>query len=360
MGVWCEHPACKKSTRPRAEATFFPELQGAAEGIPPLVTPAFSAPRMPQQFRFDVGRSRTNPVVENIGTIQNIRSIKKLITGDTDTSRPAPIESWAVMQNEDDPFEEPLTADDMNSPIALDLMRRGTGIMLMHAGYEETELDAATQFSTIAIHYLEQLCRSIRHRRDACPPAESLEETAAAVVHKQAVGGRAGLTTYWHDDVIGFGRGTDENTGQLRMINNTLEERLRMVTAMQHGTIEIPDNDVGMVTGNFGETVGDLGLDILGLQEMGLAEMEGIPDKLVRDAKQNHILQSKYGGSGVAMSFARPYAKAGPNPRSAGAPAPKDETLPVRKFTVPPQWQSVKPTNTIKLLEPFLTKSTMR
>ena len=253
-----------------------------------------------------------------------------------------------------------VTADDMNSPIALDLMRRGTGIMLMHAGYEETELDAATQFSTIAIHYLEQLCRSIRHRRDACPPAESLEETAAAVVHKQAVGGRAGLTTYWHDDVIGFGRGTDENTGQLRMINNTLEERLRMVTAMQHGTIEIPDNDVGMVTGNFGETVGDLGLDILGLQEMGLAEMEGIPDKLVRDAKQNHILQSKYGGSGVAMSFARPYAKAGPNPRSAGAPAPKDETLPVRKFTVPPQWQSVKPTNTIKLLEPFLTKSTMR
>ena len=48
-------------------------------------------------------------MVENIGTIQNIRSIKKLITGDTDTSRPAPIESWAVMQNEDDPFEEPRT-----------------------------------------------------------------------------------------------------------------------------------------------------------------------------------------------------------------------------------------------------------
>lgn len=41
---------------------------------------------------------------------------------------------------------------------------------------------------------------------------------------------------------------------------------------------DISDNDIAFLTGNFGE---DLGVDMLGLQEMGLSQQE-VPDNLLK------------------------------------------------------------------------------
>ena len=45
--------------------------------------------------------------------------------------------------------------------------------------------------------------------------------------------------------------------------------------------VDIADDDVALLSGNFGESLSDLGLDLLGLHEAGLSAFEGVPDRLL-------------------------------------------------------------------------------
>ncbi len=54
--------------------------------------------------------------------------------------------------------------------------------------------------------------------------------------------------------------------------------------------MDLSDNDIALLSGNFGE---DIGIDLLGIKKEGLADRD-VPDELVRDFDPN-------------MNFERPY-----------------------------------------------------
>ena len=72
---------------------------------------------------------------------------------------------------------------------------------------------------------------------------------------------------YWVDDVCGFGE-------QLSKVEEPLERRYVSLQAGGPNTVEVPDNDVAFITGNFGS---DIGIDLLGIRETGLAERDVCP-----------------------------------------------------------------------------------
>jgi hypothetical protein len=70
-------------------------------------------------------------------------------------------------------------------------------------------------------------------------------------------GGLPGLEHYWRLDVLEFGN-------QLKTIDHSLTDKYEALILAERAKVEISDNNVALLTGNFGEGLGDLGLDILG------------------------------------------------------------------------------------------------
>jgi hypothetical protein len=55
---------------------------------------------------------------------------------------------------------------------------------------------------------------------------------------------------------------------------------------LERSKIDISNNNIALLSGNFGAGLGDLGLDILGLKEAGIANL---PDGLLQRDKLPHV-----------------------------------------------------------------------
>eukprot|EP00040_Diaphanoeca_grandis_P035625 m.224514 g.224514 ORF g.224514 m.224514 type:complete len:698 (-) comp33433_c0_seq1:346-2439(-) len=321
--------ACDLTTHPEI---ILPELQHVMESLPPACyqsNPPKPAVSSTTQWRTCLTNPR-NPILRNIRTIQNIRLHRKMILnrgrgshthvghGVTDVNK-----TLFSKPADDDPNISPTQR--ITGDLASELMCRGVAVLLMHGGFEDVDSRALHLCTNLASHFLDDLCKSMRGFRDGCSSDNDLMEVATNATRRMSEGGIAGLTRYHRDDVTGFG-------AQLRQINNKLKAKYHILMAIDNVAEDCIENTASFFNGNFGENVDGLGLDILGLKELGLAEREGVPISLW----ENH---------GAVAGTIRNLKQPVPAPTAISKSRiikPPTTPIPIRKFKIPPSWPPIK------------------
>jgi len=190
-----------------------------------------------------------------------------------------------------------------------------------------------------AVAFLDKLCCWTHRLRDDDGAQRPLDKAALLAIHDNVGGGTAGLSRYWRDDVVGFGT-------QLGTIQKNLDSKFSTLVALDcAATSTILDDDVALISGNFGEGTATLGLDLLGLQELGLSEDGGIPDKMFRDADRR--LDHTYAPSSKRPRRLQSTAAADSMPGTLGVG--KRDTIKVL-YPVPDDWPPIVPAAEIGLL----------
>jgi hypothetical protein len=337
---------------------YFPELEHINAAMPPCTPLGDDDSRLygggaaavaSSAAEFYCGTVLTNPVLSNLRSIQRIRDVHDIAAaasvdtgggGQTVEQSALHVEEWpALGRPMPSSKSSATTGRRMGAAAAAEVLGRGCGVLALHAGFQDSEASVISNLAEVAASYAESLCACMRQLVDDDDGRRrSLDDVVLLAVQNVAVGGVEGVARYWRDDVVGFG-------AQLQTVEQSVYDKYSGLMALESAaTSTIADNDVSLVGGNFGDDVGNIGVDLLGLQELELSPHEGIPDQLLR---------------GFDLTFDRPYTvrvKRARLSQSGGRSGPKQRRWP---YTDPGEWAPIDPAQQIALLrEPLEAAAT--
>ena len=300
----CSH--CEPTSSQKDDSqSFFPELENVMAAVPPCHGPAETARKMTNARNARtllgltaVGTSRSNPLLRNLELLSRIRATRKFAwriasNNGNSTNDAIPTELKAAWDFRPEclpvtvskKLHRPQTTSRdmvMCAESLMTVMRRSAALLLAHVGFEDVHANAMNTVVDLMERYCLNFGKTLRHIRDESDPRQPIESSLVTTVQEMTYGGFDALKRYWKLDVVDFGR-------QLKAIDNSLSKKYadKLNSAPTH--VDIADDDIALLSGNFGGPLSDLGLDILGLNEAGLSAAEGVPDQLLRGENMPNI-----------------------------------------------------------------------
>lgn len=250
--------------------------------------------------------TRNGPLPQNIEHLRHVMErtygvrgkarTKEKGKGDESSSMGTPVEK-SREDNED--FACPAsTMTNHNQPLnphaTRNAARKAVAALLGHAGFRSCSILAVETFVDVLAAHCGRIGAHIRWKRDSPDAEETLLETITASFKDLGhPGGVQDIGFYWNNQVERFGRElehlvatVDANERAEAEVNGQAVERDAVPNENKYDegegfadNVDMPDNDIAMLTGNLGIDIA--GFDVLGLAALGFPKLK-VPDHLLR------------------------------------------------------------------------------